>query len=286
MAAADVALQYERIKKLAKADLRDSAITEAIREATRHGLDFLLTQAGTASLESDVPGKTYSSFELMGKLSRPINQALFDHETCLSALPVLGTEALTDMASEQITSVLYTTAMAFCATNDLLKRADQKTPGTYFEYMIGHLFARQFGVNPKTSIEVLNLDETANIPTDFVFDTGVNQAKFHVPVKISTRERVIQVWAHQRIIDGVYGAGRFKGLLVTLTETKLDRQSLRVIEICLPQQWKVYQRFVARLERVYYLDVPTKYAALASGYPAIAVKPFGDFFAEKDQLLA
>ena len=44
--------------------------------------------------------------------------------------------------------------------------------------------------------------------------------------------------------------------------------------------------FIARIERVYYLDVPHKYAALASVYPNIQVKLLGEFYAEKEQLIA
>jgi hypothetical protein len=56
----------------------------------------------------------------------------------------------------------------------------------------------------------------ATLRTDFVFDLGPNRAKFHLPVKVSTRERVIQVWAHQRVLDGVYDTGRFLGTPVIL----------------------------------------------------------------------
>lgn len=155
-----------------------------------------------------------------------------------------------------------------------------------FEYLIGHVFARELDVNPQNEIEVLDLDARASLPTDFVFDLGPDRAKFHLPVKTSTRERVIQVWAHQRIIDGVYGTGRFKGILVVLTETKLGLKSRQVIEICLPDQWRAYQRFIAQMERVYYLDVPSKYAALAGGFPSIQVKALGEFYAEKGLLIA
>jgi hypothetical protein len=48
---------------------------------------------------------------------------------------------------------------------------------------------------------------------------GDGKNRIHLPVKTSTRERVIQAWAHQRVLDGVYGVGRFKGVLVALAET-------------------------------------------------------------------
>jgi hypothetical protein len=87
------------------------------------------------------------------------------------------------------------------------------------------------------------------------------------------------------MLNGVYGEGRFKGVLVALAETKLDLQKLEVVEICLPDQWAVYQRVVARMDRVYYLDLPHKYAALAKAFPYIPVKTFGEFFKEKDALI-
>src|SRR5262249_29597810 len=162
--------------------------------------------------------------------------------------------------SEEATRTLYTLAMSFCAANDVIKGGDKKTPATYFEILIGHIFAAHLGVNPKSSIEVLNKDMKGSLPTDFIFDLGAKKTKFHVPIKTSTRERVIQVWAHQRVLDGIYGVGRYKGILACLTETKLDSAKLEVVEICLPDQWRVYQMFIAQMTRVYYLDVPEKYA--------------------------
>jgi hypothetical protein len=106
-----------------------------------------------------------------------------------------------------------------------------------------------------------------------------------VPFGISVRLRRNPQWAHQRVLNGVYGEGRFKGILIALAETKLDLTKREVTEICLPEQWAVYQRFVARMDRVYYLDIPPKYAALANQFPYIPVKPFSDFFKEKNALL-
>jgi hypothetical protein len=169
---------------------------------------------------------------------------------------------------------------------DLEKQGDQKTPGTFFEYLICHLLSRQLGLAPRTQIEVLNLDRPATLPTDWIFDLGVDRPKLHVPVKTSTRERVIQVWAHQRVLDGAYGVGKFLGLLVCLAETKLDHKKLEVVEICLPGQWKIYQGFIAPMKRVYYLDLPKPYEALNDAIPPIRVRPFGEFFHEASQLIA
>ena len=168
----------------------------------------------------------------------------------------------------------------------MTKSRDQKTPGTFFEYLISHLFAWKLGVNPTTRIQVLNLDMDTTLPTDFIFNLGKDRPKFHLPIKTSTRERVIQVWAHQRVLDGVFGTGRFLGTPVILAETKTDAVKREVIEICLPEQWRIYQMHIAQLKRIYYLDVPATYVKLNDVFPPITVKSFGHFFFEADTLSA
>jgi hypothetical protein len=191
---------------------------------------------------------------------------------------------LKSVAKADLEKALYTLAIAYCAVADLLSKGrDKKTPGTYFEVLIGHLVGRTFGVNPSKSITVQSLDIGESLPTDFTFDLGTGRNKIHMPVKTSTRERVIQVWGHQRVIDGVFGVGRFKGVLVCLSETNA-KPDYGVTEVCLPNQWTIYQMFIAQLHRVYYLDVPKKYAALGAVYPFIQVKPFAAFFSEADAL--
>lgn len=49
------------------------------------------------------------------------------------------------------------------------------------------------------------------------------------------------LWAHQKLLDGVYGIERFMGIPVLLAETKTDNKKKEVVEICLPEQWRVYQ---------------------------------------------
>ena len=141
------------------------------------------------------------------------------------------------LSAEDCNRLVYTVAMSFCAFSDVTADRDKQTPGTYFELLIGHLLSLTFGVRPRKQVEVLTVeDERSTLPTDFIFDLGPKQLKFHVPVKTSTRERAVQVWAHQSILNGVYGEGRFKGILVALAETKLDLNKLEVVEICLPDQ--------------------------------------------------
>jgi hypothetical protein len=106
------------------------------------------------------------------------------------------------------------------------------------------------------------------IPTDFVFDLGSGKNRVHLPIKLSTRERVVQVWAHQRALDGMHGTARFKGILVVMSETN-KQKDISATEVCLPNQWMAYQMYIAQLFRIYYLDLPEKYVALKDAYPFI-----------------
>lgn len=276
---------YLRLKRLASRDLRQAAISTLIGEMAVGGLDLLVAECDRVPLVSNVAGKTYFAFRRGERISRPINIDLFvDHPDVLTAaLPRFTPDELIQMSAGQSTRLIYSLAMSFCAVMDVTKDRDKQTPATYFAHLIAHVFAITLACHPQTEIDVLAFEgERSTLPTDYIFDLGPGRNKIHLPVKTSTRERVIQAWAHQRVLDGVYGMRAIKGVLVTLTETKLDRTTLVVTEICLPDQWRVYQRFIAEMDRVYYLDAPAPYIALA---PRIVVRPLGEMFGERAYLV-
>jgi len=278
---------YNEIKIVFK-EYRESRAISHLFQELYYECDSLLSKRERILLKSQIPNKEYISFRGKTKMTRPINKNLFDYvsENLINSFfEKLKMNKITDFNPQDITAIVYRIAISFCVAIDILKDSDQKTPGTYFEYLIGHLFSISFEVKPRNQLEVLNLDMKSKLPTDFIFDLGTNKPKFHVPVKTSTRERVVQVWAHQRVLDGVYGSGRFIGLLTCLAETKLDHKSKEVIEICLPDQWRLYQLFISQLKRVYYLDIPLKYAELNNFFPKIHVKQLGEFFHETELLL-
>jgi len=285
--AGDLISVYKKLQSSFPKDQQSDAITQHIKDISLRSLSYLRDKA-RKDLISKIQGKEYFSFSHRDRISRPVNSALFrdDPKQVEKFLRALSMNSYEEIPSEDITKACYSIAMGFCCVVDLNKAGDQKTPATFFEYFIGHMFAKRFGINPRKQLDVLNIDMKATLPTDFIFDLGLNKAKFHLPVKTSTRERVIQVWAHQRVLDGVYGTGRFLGILTCLTETKLDHRSLEVIEICLPDQWRIYQMFIAQLKRIYYLDVPRPYEALNKVFPKIEVKPLGEFFYEADELVS
>ena len=279
---------YEKVKATAKADLRATGVDTALADAALQSFGFLTTTATAQTLATKLAGRTYFAYEHKGKLSRAINadQFITNKTDFLNASAgVFSAKGPKSLGADGATRAIYTLAMSFCAAIDLLKSGDKKSPATYFEILIGHLIGARIGVSPTTAIDVLNLDtKLTQLPTDLIFDPGKGRTKFHVPVKLSTRERVIQAWAHQRVLDGVYGARRFSGLLVVMSETLLTQKTKVVTEVCLPDQWRIYQMFIAWLARVYYLDIPVGYMSMSTEYPKIEVKGFGHFFLEADAL--
>lgn len=203
----------------------------------------------------------------------------------------LDAGSITNQNADDITASLYVIAMNFCCSVDLISRSSQKICGTYFEKLIGHVYSKHLHVAPSSQQYAMELDgESIKIPTDFIFNLGAGKAKFDVPVKTSTRERCVEVWAQQRILDGAYGSGRFLGLLTCITEAKLnseskDKNKWKVDDVCVPNQWLNYQLFIAQIKRAYYLDVPGRYEQLNNSFPRIHVKQFGEFFFEWQDLL-
>jgi hypothetical protein len=285
MASATPLSAYEDFQDAFAADVKSAANQESLGKIFTASCRYL-SKLKTVELRSLVSNKEYFAFTDGNKLSRAVNKQLFLSEPAEwdAFCRGISSKRAPDLGSERITRIIYSVAVSFFCYIDLTKDGDQKTPGTFFEYLIGHMFAWRLDVNPKVRLPVLNLDMEATLPTDFVFDLGPNRPKFHVPVKTSTRERVIQIWAHQRVLDGVYGTGRFLGTPVILGETKTDRKKREVIEICLPDQWRIYQMHIAQLRRIYYLDVPITYEKLNEVFPPLSVKPFGQFFLEADTL--
>lgn len=282
-----LARQFDALASTARDDLKCEDVTRHLISVIDIGLDYLQNRCQRVHVESSVADKAYFAFAVRGaaRLSRPINAALFDAALTQAIAANAFHEGLPSLSDQDADKVLYTSAMAYCAANDLTKVGDKKTPGTYFEILIGHLVARTYDTNPQRSIQVLNLDLEAQLPTDFIFDLGEEKARIHLPVKTSTRERVIQVWAHQRVLDGVYGVNRIRGILVCMNETNMRTRTKSVVEVCLPGQWAIYQMFIAQLHRVYYLDIPDRYRDLGSRYPFIQVKPLSQFFHEAQSLV-
>lgn len=272
--------KYTIAKRQCAADWMSVESGEAIRQLALFSLQFLLDECEPIDLVSQVPGKEYFSFKRTNVIARPVNKSLFvPNVKRISRLWkrwISGSIVVGDFAK-----LTYTIALAPCLAMEIFNRQNKKGPATFFECYIGHLFSKAAGVNPTKKVRLPILNRNVLMTMDFLFDMGEQHQKVHVPVKMSTRERVVQAWAHQRLLDTAYGEGSYRGVMILFSETKLDSRSLEVVEICVPDQWLAYQSLLAHMDRIYYFDVPVRYQALTNDYPnVIVIKPFRSFFDE------
>ncbi len=290
----EIQSKFDAMKRLFGASPLDPAITQIFKEINdlcqieADAMQRLpLTSSATAR------GKNYVLFEHEnGKRSRPVNIDLYTEGTTPDAdgnskvevfWENVRAQTIPNQAARDITTALYVIAMNYCTCADTLPGL-KNNAGAYFEKLIGHLYARHLGIEPSTQMNAVELDgESISLPTDFIFNLGPGRPKLHIPVKTSTRERVVEVWAQQRILDGAFGVGRFFCLLTCIGETNLEK-NMSIGITCVPNQWMNYQLFVAQITRAYYLDIPEKYRELNDRFPKIHVKEFGEYFHESDHL--
>jgi hypothetical protein len=180
----------------------------------------------------------------------------------------------------ELSGFLYTVALSPCMALELFDRQNKKGPATYFDCFVRYLVARAVGTEPRKRAVLPIENRNVRLTMDYIFDLN-ERSTLHLAVKMSTRERVVPAWAHQRLLDSAYGMGRYRGLMVLFGETKLNSRSHEVVEICVPDQWLAYQALLAQMHRIYYLDPPERYCQLASQYPDwVKLRPFADFFTE------
>ncbi|MEW5884042.1 MAG: hypothetical protein AB1725_07450 [Armatimonadota bacterium] len=210
----------------------------------------------------------YSSTSKADTLSRPVNKKLFDGRYA-SLAKRLDSWCAGTMAVEDAPRFIYSICLAPCLVFELLNRGNKKGPATYFERVIGHLLSGALGVAPvrQAWLPLRGLNRVS-MTMDFLFDLGSTR-RVHVAAKMSTRERIVQAWAHQVMLNKVFANPKYTGVLVLFSETKLDVKAKKVTEICVPDQWLAYQCLLTQMDRIFYLDPPKRYLDLAKEHPGV-----------------
>ncbi|MGI0134057.1 MAG: hypothetical protein ACREBW_03765 [Candidatus Micrarchaeaceae archaeon] len=273
--------QYRDLKSVASQELGGDAVCHLITEMALQARR-MLTQTKRIQLASRVVAKRYFCFT-GAESSRPINESIYvADEDEFNRLLRLFQEGFRGARPEQIVASTYTIAYGVLAANDV-HAVGRKASATFFEILVGHIVSRAVGVSPRKKVK--NPETGADLPTDYVFDPGPQGRKIHLPIKTSTRERAVQAWVHQRVLDGIFGAGHFRGLFVVGSETKCNSKTGEVTEICVPQQLQMFQSRVSEISRIYYLDPPRAYLALTASFPRVEVRSFGEILNELPELL-
>lgn len=272
--------EYQDVKRACQKDWMAPLAGRALLKMAKTSLEFLNAQAEQIALISKVPGKQYISFRLADTVARPANKALYvaDYAQIKSWW---GSFYKATLASDEVSRLLYTMALAPCLAMELLDRQNKKGPATYFECLVGHLFARDLSTQPMKKASLPVQGRQVRLTMDFLFQTPKEKPNLHLPVKMSTRERVVQAWSHQRLLDGAFGRGTYEGKMVIFSETKLNSKSLEVVEICVPDQWLAYQTLLSKMKVIYYFDAPNRYMELTTKYPElIEIRPFTEYFSQ------
>jgi hypothetical protein len=252
----------------------------------------------------------YSVADAGGALSRPYRPELFIHdpkEFEKAAEAVVA--ALRDgkpIDPEGFDRIIYTAVTSFSLSYDLWKPKSRKTPGTFFEVLIGsatriafpdykltkHIPIKDLPIKDSDAAEADALvdvvapdgDEEAeklsgdSVSTDLVITNPKTEKGAVIPLKITTRERIVQPFAHQRILDSAY-PGQYASFVACISEVQRDDNSGTVKQICVPGTVALFQKHLARINGLYYCDIPRRYAQ-PDFTRVIPVKPFHALFAD------
>jgi len=273
--------QYRELKALARGEVAGEAIGRLILQMASHARE-MLERSDRVELHSLVAEKSYFAFRANVQ-SRAVNHGLYADEAAefRRLLRAFGS-GFRGTSEIEIVKAAYTIAYSVFAAHDVYS-VGRKASATFFEILIGHIIGRALGVSPRRKVRVP--ESGAELPTDYVFDPGPGSRKIHLPIKTSTRERAVQAWVHQLVLERIFGTGQYRGILVVAAETKQDSRTGEVIEICVPKQLQMFQSRVAEITRIYYLDPPQPYLALANEFPRVEVRSFGSVLADLQELL-
>jgi hypothetical protein len=263
----------------------------------------------TAADQHSLEGKKYIILSAGNGRSRPILPSLFlkDKNAFSRAWKemVAGIDSKANLITlsgkitdpeNHVNQVIYTAVMSFAACYDIWKPSSRKTPGTYFEIILGSLLKELLPKHTRGKHIILKegdksvLVETdsavekeakedpqkACVSTDIVFSAS-GKPGLVFPAKITTRERIVQAYAHQRILDSFYGDDKFRSILLCISETQRDDVKNRVNDICVPGTIRLFQRHLASLDFICYADPPTRYLQ-ADVTELVEVKTLGWLF--------
>lgn len=297
-----VAKSFAKTKK--SYDRGEEALSAAL-ELGGECIDFL---HGNATLRpfgmfAGPPAIEYWVADAGGSLSRPYRPDLFIDD---DAEFTRESEAFVDDMCRgrngdpsRFDRVVYTTVTAFCLCYDVWKPKSRKTPGTFFEVLVGSAARIRFpdlALTKHIPIKAIPVDDVVDemaatdpdtgepvealqgdsVSTDLVLADPETDRGAVIPLKITTRERIVQPFAHQRILDSAY-PGRFASFLACMSEVQRDDNTGTVKQICVPGTVALFQKHLSRLNGLYYCDVPVRYARADLG-AVIDVKPLHMLF--------
>lgn len=190
------------------------------------------------------------------------------------------------VSTEDCSRACYTAAMAYAAVIDLYRPRDRGSPGVFLEMVVGPSLALLLDAPEERGVrlDIDGVTKPENIPVDLIFPVADDLA-LAVPTKISTRERISQAFVHQRILEAAR-PGAYRTVLVAINETNIifprgtpiaerTLENASVKETLVPGTIALYEKYVAAVAGLYYMDPPAPY--LDGRYVGLPpVKNFGE----------
>jgi hypothetical protein len=283
----EILRNFELVRKIRRTDPKASleaagvvavsALTQLEHEAERHEIPW----KGAGEKQYDVfaaPGDD-------AHFSRGVNQSLFISDPADFArqwsdfLRMLerskGSGHIAGMKGLDVDRLFYTSVVGFGATVDIFSAGNRGGPGTFFECLVGPSVAWLTDREEESSVQVPlpTTEELATVTTDLSFAPArPGEATLVIPTKISTRERISQAYAHQRILDSYEGRTFRSALCVANENNMAGKRSVRTAflkDTLVPKTIIQYEAFLARLAGLYYLDPPAGYLPPPELFPPV-----------------
>ncbi|ENK9267509.1 type II site-specific deoxyribonuclease, partial [Escherichia coli] len=222
-------------------NLNVNHISETL-QVIEYAMFLLKNKAGCGYFGSfnGVNTQEYHSFTFDGEYSRPVRDDLFitDYDFFVSgfrefneSLKNIGSR-WTSFDSRRANKIIYTSVMSVACCFDLWKSGSRKTPGTFFEIFMAavlklmipdELFSKHIPLIDQLESDDESIDPSS-VSTDIVIKSKCKNASVVIPLKITTRERIVQPFAQQRILDSYFGNGVYFSFLACISETQQDKK--------------------------------------------------------------
>ena len=285
---------FEVLKTQRRTLLPDQVLSD-VGSFAKEAHSVLLTLAEPHSVawqgQGDKSYRVYTEIGHSRTWSRAVNEDLFieshaDFVNAWDAFEAACNDAadrlsLSGYPPYEVDRVLYTAVMSWAVGVDLFKPS-RGLGGTYFEMLVGPVVSLLSGL-PETGDVTIRLPDglgTEVVKVDLTFHNEERGRSLAIPTKISTRERVSQPYVHARILEAAF-PGRYATVLCVVNENNAFHErgtpvalrsvhSLYLSDTLVPGTIALYQKYIAGLAGLYYLDPPYRYVNdTPAGFPNV-----------------
>lgn len=211
--------------------------------------------------------------------TRPFRKDLYiqDSVRLKAATDALFSGQWSDAAAADLERVVYTVTQDVGSFLDFFGgNSSRKALGTFFESVVATIINRITSRNVASgSLELTDYD--ANVS----FDLGVyrgRDAELLIATKTSTRERLSQPFVQVALLRGATQQ-KAKCILVVIGDAQ-RKQGASISHTFTAGQFRLYSQFIAKLDGVFYCDIPPQAAPLVEAGLLSPLSKLPEFLSE------